>query len=87
MYEKDEVFNEPIGKNNMSKINFENWGLFQKFCILCGCDYYKHEGIGMEKAKKICRNEKSYNLWEKGQKEENIIKINNALNMFNLVIS
>jgi 5'-3' exonuclease len=64
--------------------HFENWELFQRFCILCGCDYYKQDGIALQKARKICKNLKSYRLWQIKQLDEDISKFDKALEMFTL---
>ena len=64
---------------------FKSFELFQKFCILCGCDYYKHKGVGIERAKKICQSAKTYNMWEKKQDPNKINDLNKALDAFNLI--
>lgn len=65
---------------------FNEWELFQRFCILCGCDYYKYKGIAINTAKRICKSMKSYNEWENKIDDESKKKINNVLNIFNLII-
>ncbi len=78
LYVRSEIFN----MNGGSKL-FENWELFQRFCVLCGCDYLKIGGVALGKAKKICRSKISYELWEKSQSNDIIDKINNILLIFN----
>ena len=66
----------------VASLEFGDWSLFQKFCVLCGCDYYKCEGVAIQKAKKICRTSKSYALWEVKQTDKEIELMQNALKVF-----
>ena len=61
---------------------FENWGLFQRFCVLCGCDYYKHKGTAMQGAFKICRTTQNFNRWLAVQDDTAIKDLTYAVEMF-----
>jgi exonuclease-1 len=62
--------------------SFDSWLLFQRFCVLCGCDYFNFSGLGPRKTQRICSNEKAWGLWIGKQTEDNIIAINNSLKIF-----
>lgn len=44
---------------------FPDWEMFQRFCVMCGCDYLKLKGIAFVKALRICCNQEKFCSWEK----------------------
>ncbi len=47
----------------VEEYKFEDWDLFRRFCVLCGCDYFKADGIRQGKARKICATKESFERW------------------------
>ena len=82
LYSIDNNFN--MNSPKMGNSIFESWFLFQNFCVLCGCDYFKMNGIAIQSARKICKTNEKFNDWIDKQTCENINKIKKALEIFNL---
>tara|TARA_B110000046_G_C13023979_1_gene412733 strand:- start:5935 stop:6777 length:843 start_codon:yes stop_codon:yes gene_type:complete len=79
LYDRSILFGDESNSGNRF---FENWELFQRYCILSGCDYYSKKGISFRSAMKICKTDKTYKYWENSQDNNEIEKINNVLHVF-----
>lgn len=69
-------------KNNENFL--KDWDLFKIFCILCGCDYAKINGIALKRAEEICETREKYTKWYNNGSDDNKLIIDNTIKLFSI---